>query len=348
MFFFSSRQIASLFIVFFIALNAFASQAGWRQISLPSAEPGTKSITVAMYYPTLSPEKVTAMGPYKLNAAINAPPTDAFKGLIVLSHGTGGTELGHNSIAEALARHGYLVAALRHPGDNWQDTSLLREQGGAAFFSERPKHVSRVIDGLLRDAFWSERLAKDAKGYRIGALGHSAGGYTVLALAGGQATLSRLSTHCQDNRQDDPIFCSIVPTATARPATAPTLDTMPPLSVADARVRVVVALSPLGVPFAGKSLAAITSPVLVYFAEHDRYLVPKFHAGWIEQNMPSAQMRPVANAWHFAFMDAPSIAIPTPDGNIGDDPPMFDRAALLQRLGREIPAFFDQALQATR
>jgi predicted dienelactone hydrolase len=36
--------------------------------------------------------------------------------LIVLSHG--GTELGHSSLAEALAQGGYLVAALRHPGDN--------------------------------------------------------------------------------------------------------------------------------------------------------------------------------------------------------------------------------------
>jgi predicted dienelactone hydrolase len=38
--------------------------------------------------------------------------------LIVLSHGNSGTELGHSSLAEALAQGGYLVAALRHPGDN--------------------------------------------------------------------------------------------------------------------------------------------------------------------------------------------------------------------------------------
>jgi len=340
-FFLSAKRIASLLFGLQITVNAFASQAGWRQISLPGAEPEAKAIAVAMYYPTQAPEKVTAMGPFTVNAAINAPPVDTFKGLIVLSHGTGSTERGFSSIAEALARNGYLVAALRHPGDNWQDTSLLREQSGAAFFPERPKQVSRVIDGLLRDVFWSGRIAKDAKGYRIGALGHSAGGYTVLALAGGQVDISRLSAHCQENRADDPIFCSMVPARTERPAESSLLP-----AVADARVRAVVALSPLGVPFGAKSLAAITSPVLVYYAERDRYLVPKFHAGWIEKNMPRAKAMPVANASHFAFMDVPSMAIPTPDGNIGDDPPMFDRGALLRRLGSELTEFFDQALQA--
>ncbi len=81
----------------------------------------------SLYYPTKATERTTAMGPFTVQAAIQAPPEDKFKGLIVLSHGIGGTELGHSSLAEALARDGYMVAALRHPGDNWQDGSLLQK-----------------------------------------------------------------------------------------------------------------------------------------------------------------------------------------------------------------------------
>jgi len=43
-------------------------------------------------------------------------------------------------------------------------------------------------------------------------------------------------------------------------------------------------------------------------------------------------------------MDPASFPIQTLDGDISADPPGFDRAALLRRLGEEIPAFFDQAL----
>jgi hypothetical protein len=61
--------------------------------------------------------------------------------------------------------------------------------------------------------------------------------------------------------------------------------------------------------------------------------------------MPGAELHRVANAWHYAFLDAPTGAIPTVDGDLGADPAGFDRAAFLQQLASELPAFFDRALQ---
>ena len=49
--------------------------------------------------------------------------------------------------------------------------------------------------------------ARDAQGPKIGALGHPAGGYTVLALAGGTPDLARLARHCQQESAADPVFC---------------------------------------------------------------------------------------------------------------------------------------------
>jgi predicted dienelactone hydrolase len=145
------------------------------------------------------------MGPSTLRVAIQGPPDAKFKGLILLSHGNRGSELGHSSLAEALAQDGYLVAALRHPGDNWQYGNLL-QASPLRYFIERPQHVSRVIDALMQDSAWGERIAKDSAGPRIGAIGHSAGGCTVLALAGGESDLPRISAYCQAQRGDDPIF----------------------------------------------------------------------------------------------------------------------------------------------
>ncbi|MBV8848210.1 MAG: dienelactone hydrolase [Methylobacteriaceae bacterium] len=283
--------------------EAAATEAGWRQYTVPASASAPDAIPVALYYPTEAPARTIAMGPFTLRVAIGAPADAQTKGLIVVSHGTGGSELGHSSLAEALARSGYLVAALRHPGDNYADRSL-REKPPGAYFIERPRQASRVIDALLGDPDWKDRVAGDARGPRIGALGHSAGGYTVIALAGGQVDLSRIVSHCERECADDPIFCNI-----KRPQQA--LPEIPPLI--DARVRAVVAMAPLGVAFTAPSLAAIRIPTLIYAAERDRWLVPRFHAAWIAQNVPHAEFHVIENAWHFAFMDRPNVPVPTPD-----------------------------------
>ena len=325
-----------------LAGPALAFEAGWRQIRIAGASPEIQATTVALYYPTQAPARAITMGPFTVTVAPDAPPESKLKGLIVLSHGTGGSELGHSRLAESLARAGYLVAALRHPGDNWQDRSLL-SVSAEHYFGERPRQVSRVIDALLRDPEWQDRIGRDARGPWVGAVGHSAGGYTVLALAGGQPDVSRLATHCAAERADDPIFCRTGRTSEPGAAASVTARSSAPLT--DPRVRAVVALAPVGVVFTAESLAAIQLPVAVYEAEQDRWLVPRFHTGWIASNLPGAELHRVPNAWHFAFMDTPSVAIPSEDGDIRADPPGFDRSAFLQRLAVEVPAFFDKAFK---
>jgi predicted dienelactone hydrolase len=337
----SLRQIAFVLSGLLLTAHAMATSAGWRQINIPGSTSDAAPIPVALYYPTQAPARTIAMGPFTAQVAIQGPPEATFKGLIVLSHGIGGTELGHSSLAEALAQHGYLVAALRHPGDNWQDRSLL-QKSFARYLTERPQQASRVIDALLRDPDWSDRIAKDAQGPRIGAVGHSAGGYTVLALAGGQPDPSRIPAHCDSHRADDPIFCGMV--RTGQPATSPVVPPpIPPLI--DTRVRAVVALAPFGVIFSAQSLAKVRIPTAIYEAEQDRFLVPRFHAEWIARNLPGAKLHRVPNAWHFAFMDTPSMPIPSEDGDIGANPPGFDRQAFLHQLKHDLPVFFDKAFR---
>ncbi len=322
--------------------NAAAFQAGWRQISVAGPGPEAPVTTVALYYPTQTPAGAIPMGPFTPHVAIQAAPELTVKGLIVLSHGTGGSELGHSRLAEGLAQNGYLVAALRHPRDNWQDQSLLNDSP-ETYFTERPRQVTWVIDALLRDPQWNDRIARDARGPKVGAVGHSAGGYTVLALAGGQPDTLRIARHCEADRAADPIFCTMG--RSGQPTAQPTATPASPASLADPRVRAVVALAPVGAVFTAQSLATIRLPVAVYAAEADRWLVPRFHAEWVAQNLPGAELHRVPNAWHFAFMDTPSRPIPTPDGDIRADPAGFDRSVFLKQLARDLPAFFDKAFK---
>ena len=305
------KSLPILITAFLLTQNAGAFQAGWRQISVAGPRPEAPATTVALYYPTQTLAGAIPMGPFTPHVASQAAPESTVKGLIVLR-------------------------------DNWQDQSLLND-GPETYFNERPRQVSWVIDALLHDPQWKDRIARDDRGPRVGAVGHSAGGYTVLALAGGQPDMLRIAKHCDADRADDPVFCGtgrigqpMAQAAAPPPASAP---------LADRRVRAVVALAPVGAVFTAQSLAKIRLPVAVYEAEKDRWLVPRFHAEWIAQNLPGAELHRVPNAWHFAFMDTPSMAIPTKDGDIRADPPGFDRSAFLKQLARDLPAFIDKAFR---
>jgi len=332
------RLLASL-APLLVAAHAHAYEAGWMQIQVAATTPDAAATTVALYYPTTAAPRAVAMGPFALDVAIGAEPVDKVKALILLSHGIGGSELGHSVLAQALARRGYLVAALRHPGDNWQDRSLIEKSPGR-YFDERPRQASRVIDAILADPGWKDRIASDSRGPRVGALGHSAGGYTVLALAGARPDLSRVRKHCQAEAAEDPIFCGVGRSGASD--MAPSAATPPPLI--DERVRAIVALAPAGVPLTAESLAMVRPATLIYVAELDRFLVPRFHAEWVAANLPAANLRRVPNAWHFAFLDTPGMPIPSPDGDIAANPPGFDRGAFLKQLAGPITAFFAQAL----
>ena len=326
---------------------ANAAEAGFRQMTVAASKADDKPARFALYYPTPDAARVIPMGPFPQTVAINGAPASTVKGLIVISHGTASTETGFAMLAQTLARNGYLVASVEHVGDTWQDQSMRATPG--RYFAERPRQASRVIDTVLADPQWRARIANGADGRPlIGALGHSAGGYTVLALAGGKPVLSRLRTHCKTEAALDPVLCKLSHAIgdASVPAGAAADGQEEPVQ-SDPRVRAVMALAPMGVAFSASSLASITVPVAIYAGEKDSFLVPRFHAQWVMQNMRGANttLQVVPNAGHYAFMNTPTMNLPSPDGSVAGDPQGFDRAAFLDRLAQESITFFDKTLR---
>lgn len=320
-----------------LAGPAHAQHAGYRTLTIAGETP----TTVALFYPTAVADRAVPMGPWLPIVAPGAPASEArLKGLILISHGTGGTELNHHNLGTRLARDGYLVAAVRHAGDNWQDRSLVTS---GRYFSERPLQLTRVLDALLASPEWGARIPAD----RIGAVGHSAGGYSVLALAGAHADPQRSVQHCQ-TVQDDPGYCSLAKGhAGPEPAGgqfAPAASNAAPqarlVSVPDRRIRAVVALAPMAMVLTPESLAAITVPVRVVMAEHDMVLAGKYHGGHVVANLPSARASTVPGAGHFAFMAQPTFPLPSAAGDAAANPPGFDRAAFLPTLDSQVAEFF--------
>ena len=317
--------------------SANAQHAGYRTLTIAGDTP----TTVALFYPTTAADHAVSMGPWLPVVAPGAPVSDVkLKGLILISHGTGGTELNHHNLGTRLARDGYLVAAVRHAGDNWQDRSLVTS---GRYFSERPLQISRVLDALLANTEWGPRIPLE----HIGAVGHSAGGYSVLALAGAQADALRSAQHCR-TVQDDSGYCALAKGSAiaettrvqAAPAASDVAPESRPVSVPDRRIRAVVALAPMAVVFTPESLAAITVPVRVIVAEQDVVLNGKYHGGYVAASLRRARASTAAGAGHFAFMAQPTFPLPSAAGDAAANPPGFDRLTFLTELENQVAGFF--------
>jgi predicted dienelactone hydrolase len=96
--------------------------------------------------------------------------------LIMLSHGTGGGRLTLQWLAQSLVQSGFIVAAVDHWGNTYDHKIAIE------FLKpwERPLDISFALTELLKD----NELRTVIDPQRIGAIGFSYGGYTVLALAG--------------------------------------------------------------------------------------------------------------------------------------------------------------------
>ena len=122
------------------------------------------------------------------------------KPLIVFSHGLGSVRTDMRYLAEHLASHGYVVAALEHPGSNEahvkQALQLKVPLLEAQEFLNRPKDISFILDRLeiLNQApgFLKGKLATE----RVMVIGYSLGGTTALSIAGAQMQLTQLKQRC--------------------------------------------------------------------------------------------------------------------------------------------------------
>ena len=315
------------------------------------------AIEVALWYPSTATERVLGAGPFRPRAAPDAPVLAGRHPLVLLSHGTGGMNLNHHDLAAALARAGFVVASLTHPGDNFRDRSLIADP---RYFVERPRQVSRVLDALLADPDWAARL--DAT--RIAAIGHSAGGYTVAALLGARPDLARLGAHCRAHRDDpacayrDPSVgvTDASPTPFRLPADSPTdsradsragsrADSPAGADVADARIRAGVLLAPMGAVIAPDSLGAVRGPLRLIGAERDEVLARPYHYDYLREGLSGADASLAAGAGHFSFIAPIAPEWRSALGPVAEDPPEFDRAAFHERLGPELARWLTQALK---
>lgn len=311
------------------AAAAHAATVG--TLTLPADDAGG---TVTLFYPTAAAGRPETRGDLQLMLAPGAAPAEGNRRLIAISHGSGGGPWVHTTLAKALVEAGFTVVLPLHRGDNWTDPG----RPGPESWKQRPAEISHAIDRVAADPRFAH-LKLD----RVGGFGMSAGGHTMLSLAGGAWSPERFRAHCEKDLAED--FYSCVGLATR--LTGGSLDGLKlwvarhvldwkfrgdaaPQTHADPRIAAIVAAVPAAADFDLATLARPRVPLGLITADGDRWLLPRFHSDPLLAACQSCKLvAALPGAGHGALL-APS----PPASNLGRlecdllcDPPGFDRAA---------------------
>jgi predicted dienelactone hydrolase len=278
--------------------------AGSRQLQIKDEAKGI-SFPVLVHYPTHEPSVPTLFGPYTMDVCPDASVVEGQFPLIIISHGNGGSHLLYRTISTHLAKNGYIVAMVEHYGNNRNNNQL---ENTTENLVNRPRDISLTIDALQLENVFRNRIATT----KIAVIGHSMGGYTALALAGGIPW----------TKEGQKVEVS-----------------------ADSRVKAIVLLAP-GAGWFMNSMDTVAIPILMLTAEHD-LITPAWNAEVVLKSIPDRSLvtfRMIKNAGHFSFLSPFPSAMKNPNFLPSTDPDGFDREEFHKHLPTEILNFLNDKL----
>lgn len=280
---------------------------GSRQLEVKD-EANDLSYPVLVQYPTYTPSKSINFGPYAMDVSPDAPIANGQFPLVIISHGNSGSHLIYRTISTHLARNGFVVAMLEHFGNNRRNNELGQSVKNLEY---RPRHISLTIDNLVANTDLGQGIMQD----KIAVVGHSFGGYTALALAGGKPwTQAGEQVEVQN----------------------------------DSRVKAVVLMAPAaGYFMPDNSLDQVTIPIFLLIAEHDPYTPQKWTADVILNGVPDKSkitLQEVKNAGHFSFISPFPPNMKRAGFLPSTDPEGFDREAFHRQLPKDVFNFLNEKL----
>ncbi len=272
-------------------------QTGMSDLDIRDAD-NNRHINGIIWYPTNDTnETVRAQGnavwePIRVQP--NATAADGQYPLVVLSHGMYGNHRNQAWLASILTQQGYIVAAIDHPGTS----TFSRDADHARELWERPRDISRTIDQILADPAYAGHV--DAE--NIFMAGHSLGGFTAVALAGGRFDPVKFDTFCASGADD--IACGVMDRWQVAKSNADRATITRDMS--DDRIKAFAVFDLGGTQsFSTNSLGAIDTPMLVIGApENVHGLNLDIESRALNAALPadSRQYLEPAGLSHFDFM----------------------------------------------
>ncbi|WP_420863723.1 alpha/beta hydrolase family protein [Algirhabdus cladophorae] len=230
---------------------------GLQQIAIADPQ-GQRPLDGFLFYPTKDTDTTPSLGNpvwASLPIVADAATLPQRHPLVLMSHGMFGNARNQAWLAAQLTQQGYMVAAINHPGT----TTFNRDPDQRRMLWERPKDISRALTHLLRDPATMELIDPD----RIYMAGHSLGGFTAVALAGGRYDAAGLDAFCAASTDD--LVCGIFQGWQVAQTNADRA--MMEQDLSDNRIKAFAVFDLGGTQtFDAQSLGAIDTPLLVYGA----------------------------------------------------------------------------------
>lgn len=303
--------------------------AGFSRVTVGDPETGGR-ITAGIWYPTQAREARVSEQSRSFSVARDAMPAQGSYPFVLLSHGSGTWYGAHHDSCEFLARHGYVLASVTHPGDNFED---LGGYLGAQQLLGRPHHMRLLKDYVLGAHKYRSIIDQE----RLATMGFAEGAYTVTVLMGGRPDFSRFANHAQWNPNDPVLLPHWELTLESLPEEIP--------EYREPAVSAVLMAPAFGFLFDRERLSAVPAQVRLYRAEMDNHLRADTHVEPYLRSLPLVpEYRIVKGAGHYAFIAPCPEALIEEDPDICADRPGFNRIAFHERFNQQILDYFNRTL----
>lgn len=252
--------------------------------------------------------------------------------LIIMSHGQSCDRYNIAWVAEVLAANGYIVAAMDHYGNTWNNK--IPEIYASPW--ERPKDITFVLDRLLSESPFKDRIDNT----KIGFVGYSLGGGTGLWIAGAQTSkidLQQARINCERD------LAGVVPVEMIDK-----IDFSKACgSYRDSRISAMVVMAPaLGWLFEEESLKKISIPMYIVAPEKDQIVPIESNAMIFAKKIARASLKIIRDADHFIFLNRPTLfGKRFLEAKYCEDPASICREKIHEEIAKNTTVFFDENLR---
>jgi predicted dienelactone hydrolase len=223
--------------------------------------------------------------------------------VILFSHGFGGTARMMGWFGTALAREGYVVVAVDHPGNNSLDTKTV---AGAILSWDRPGDLAAALEAVKSDP----RIGPHLDLRRLGAAGFATGGFDALVSARVRVNMNRFLAFCREHPTDG--LCApqqefaVTLDETQRALASPELAGEAAHAGDDHSipgVRAVFAIAPASVQaLSPEGLARIDVPVAIILGDADQLMPPATNGLVAAKAIPRAELKVLPGVGHYDFL----------------------------------------------
>jgi predicted dienelactone hydrolase len=296
-----------------------------------------QTFDIGIWYPADEPVPSTPNTPFGQALAIDTEPVGRDLPLVIISHGNGGWMGGHADTALALAEAGYVVAALTHSDDNFEN----KDVSPSVWVVSRPHEVVSSIAYMLERWSGAEHISRE----RIGVFGFSAGGYTALVTAGGVPDFQKAMQHCE--RRPTEFTCDI---GLIQDIASSGLKSNSRDFASEPRIKAISIAAPgFGFAFDSASLKAIKIPAQIWSGSLDMRVPHDTNGRLIADALGGeTDVEIVEGAGHFSFLQPCRSELESANPRIWKmicvDETAFDRAAFHEHLNVRVVEFFDKVL----